>query len=120
MEAEAQETAQEEGNGATRPTQRKCIHEKVTSGRFLQKLLRIPFGKSAQEYLQELKERPTAHKTYASAMAYPKGIVESRFWCLDLECHPVQVMEYALKEHVQRILDALQKFDPDFRETIQQ
>ena len=51
----------------------------VLSGNFMKKLSRVPLGMSLAEHIDNLKARPSARDAYASAMEYPKNIVENRF-----------------------------------------
>ena len=91
-----------------------AIREKVSSGRYLQMLIRVPNGKGIREHLQDLKDRPTAHEAYASAMGYPKGIVEERLRRLELDGRPVRVMDYASEDDVEGIVGGIKKYEPRF------
>ena len=85
----------------------------VLAGRLLQKLTRVPFDKSLDEHLQDLKDRPSAREAWTSAIAYPKRFIDDRFGRLELEGRPVEVMEYADDEHTKIIVDALKKWGWD-------
>ena len=80
----------------------------------MKKLMNIPSGSTITKHLDELKTRQTGHDEYASSMKYPKEIVEKRFGRLELEGRPAEVTEYASKEDMKILLDALSKFDPSY------
>ena len=65
--------------------------------------------------MKDLLNRPSSRDAYNSAMDYPKKMIEKRFSELTLDNRPVVVHDYASKNDVDRIHDALTTFDPDFR-----
>ena len=84
------------------------------SGGLLKKLLRVPFGKTLPEHLDDLEGQRPAREEYANSMDYPIGIIKERFSRLDLDGRPVEVMKYAEERDVQILIDALTDFDPAY------
>ena len=66
---------------------------------------------SPDQYITELKSRNTAHEEYRLAIEDPLKTVEDRFKRLKLDARPVEVSDYARKEDVQILVDALTAFD---------
>ena len=105
-----------EANSENTPTPSQQPTKKVVSKTMVTKLTTIPPGLSLEDHLQELKDRPTAHESFSSAMQYPIDILEGRVGNLQLDGKDNTVLPFAKLPGCNRITGALKGFDSCYDE----
>ena len=76
--------------------------------------MHVLIGKSLQTYLWDLNKRKSAKEQYSKSIKYLINIAQKIFSRLDLNRHPIVIVDHATTSNIKIIADLLQSFDKNY------